>query len=110
MLGLGFDGVYRYNHDYIEKYMQLCMEKAIIENDIFTEPVAPPQKKKAFFQRQRKFTIRTAIIASAIFMLICFFINLGVFVNVTENYRGLLRRTAIDSAPRTYIQTEGGSQ
>ena len=109
MLGLGFDGVYRYKHDYVEKFMRVCMEKAVIDNDIYSEPIVPPPKKKPFFQRRRMLTVRTALIASAVFMVICFIINLVIFSNTTENYRILLERTAADSVPRTYIQSARGN-
>jgi type VI protein secretion system component VasF len=100
MLGLGFDGAYRYKHDYIEQCMRLCMEKTLIDYDIYSEPVISPPKKKHFFERRRKFTIRTALIMSAVFMIVCFIVNLTVFINTTENYRDVLKRTADDSVPR----------
>ena len=95
MLGLGFDGVYRYKQDNIEQYMRLCMEKAVVDTDIYSEPVSPPPKKKPFFRRQRRFTVRIALIASAVFMAICFIINLAVFSNTTKHYRDVLRQTAL---------------
>ena len=108
MLGLGFDGAFRYNNKYIEQCMKLCMEKASIDFDIYSEPIVPPVKKKSFFLRQRKLNIRTALIASAVFMLICFIINIVTFSNATDNYRQILRRTADDSIPRIYSAVEGG--
>jgi type VI protein secretion system component VasF len=110
MLGLGFDGVYRYNHKYIEQCMRLCMERAVVDTDIFSEPILPPPKKKPFFQQRRKFTVRTALIASAVFMAVCFVINLVVFINTTENYRELLKQTAADSSPRIYKPAEEGNR
>ena len=101
MLGLGFDGVYRYNNKYIEQCMRHCMSKAEIDFDIYTEPVITPAKKKPFFLQERKFTIKTALIASAVFMVLSFLINLIVFAGFTSNYRALLRRTVNDSIPRT---------
>ena len=107
MLGLGFDGVYRYNNKYIEQCMRLCMSKAVTDFDIYSEPLLPPVKKKPFFMLEKKFNVKTALIASAIFMVICFFINMIVFGNYTTNYRQLLKRTANDSIPRTvYNQPE----
>jgi type VI protein secretion system component VasF len=111
MLGLGFDGVYRYKQDNIEQYMRLCMEKSVIENDIYSEPIAPPQKKKKpFFQRRKGLTVRIALIASAVFMVVCFIINLTVFSNTTKNYREILSKTAADSSPQTYVPAEGGNR
>jgi len=109
MLGLGFDGAFRYNKKYIEQCMRLCMEKADTDFDIYFEPILPPAKKKAFFLKKRRFTIKIALIASGIFMLICFFINLVVFSSITGNYRQILRRTSADSIQHTYTTpTEGG--
>jgi len=108
MLGLGFSGIYRYKNNYVEQCMQLCMEKATVDNDIYSEPVFPPPQKKMFKQRRRKFTVHTAIIASAIFMVVCFIINLAVFFNTTKPYRELLQETAADASPRTYFQ--GGNR
>jgi type VI protein secretion system component VasF len=100
MLGLGFDGAYRYKREYVEQCMRLCMEKASTDYDIYSQPVVTPPKKKHFFERRRKlFTIRTALIASAAFMVLCFIINLVVFINTTENYRTILKKTADDSVP-----------
>jgi type VI protein secretion system component VasF len=100
MLGLGFDGAYRYNREHIAQCMRLCMEKAYIDYDIYAEPVLPAPKKKSAFHRRRKLTIRTALIASAVFMVVCFIINVAVFVSSTENYRAILERTADDSIPQ----------
>jgi type VI protein secretion system component VasF len=98
MLGLGSDGAYRYNHKYIEQCMRLCMERAVIDYDIYSEPVVPPPKKKTVFNRQRKLGIRIALIASAVFAVVCFIINLTVFSNTTKNYREILKRTVSDSS------------
>jgi type VI protein secretion system component VasF len=111
MLGLGFDGAFGNNKKYIEQCMRLCMEKAVVDFDIYSEPILPPAQKKHFFLRQRKLTVRTALIASTVFMLVCFIINIFVFSSTTENYRELLKRTAADSIPRTYYNPErGGSR
>jgi type VI protein secretion system component VasF len=102
MLGLGFDGAYRYKQKYIEQCMKLCMEKAIVDYDIFSEPIMPPVQKKPFFLRQRKLTVRVALIASAVFMVICFIINLLVFANTSESYRHILKQAVADSLPSAY--------
>ena len=107
MLGLGFDGINRYNKKYIEQCMRLCMEKAVIDFDIYTEPILPHVKKKSFFLQKRKFTVKTALIICAVFMVISFFINLIVFSNTTEQYRQLIKDTADGSVPRAYSIDEG---
>ncbi|MDR2483028.1 MAG: DotU family type IV/VI secretion system protein [Treponema sp.] len=99
MLGLGFDGAYRFNHKHIEQCMRLCMERAALDYDIYTEPVIPPAKKKPFFARRRIFTIRAALIVCAVFMVLCFIVNLAVFIDTTEPYREVLKQTAADAAP-----------
>jgi type VI protein secretion system component VasF len=99
MLGLGFDGVYRFNQKYIHQCMRLCMEKTRAAYDIYAEPLVPPPQKKSFFRRRRVFTARTALIAGAVFMTICLIINLAVFAGATKNYRALLEKTAADSVP-----------
>jgi len=110
MLGLGFDGVYQYNRKYIEQCMLLCMEKAATDFDINSEPVLPSVKKKPFFKRQRKFSVRVALIASAIFMLVCFIINIVIFADTTENYRELLKQTSADASPQVHIPIKGGNR
>jgi type VI protein secretion system component VasF len=99
MLGLGFDGAYRYNHEYIEDCMRLCKEKAAFDYDIYKEPIVVIPEKKHFLKQRRKLTIRNMLIASALFMALCFIINLFVFINVTDNYRSILKRAANDSMP-----------
>jgi len=111
MLGLGFDGAYRYDHKHIEQCMRLCAERAAAsgDTDIFTEPVLPQHRKKSFFTlRRRKLTVRTALIAAAVFMVIGFITNLVVFANTTKNYRDLLKQTAIDSVPQAFSPAQGG--
>ncbi|MCL2271028.1 MAG: DotU family type IV/VI secretion system protein [Treponema sp.] len=110
MLGLGFDGVYQYNRKYVEQCMLLCMEKATTDFDIGSEPVLPPVIKKPFFKRQRKLTVRVVLIASAVFMLVCFIINIVSFANATENYRGLLKQTSSDASPQVHIPIQGGNR
>ncbi len=100
MLGLGFDGAYRFNRNYIEQCMQLCMEKIAIDFDVYSEPIAVLPPKKRALKRRNRFTVRTALIAGAVFMAICFIINLVTYINGTENYREILKRTADDSVPR----------
>jgi type VI protein secretion system component VasF len=99
MLGLGFDGAYRFNQKYIRQCMRLCMEKARAAYDIYTEPLVPLPTRKPFFRRRRIFTVRLALIASAVFMAICLIINLAVFAGATKNYRVLLEKTAADAVP-----------
>jgi type VI protein secretion system component VasF len=108
MLGLGFDGVYRYNNKYIEQCMRLCAERAMSGgDDIYSEPVLPQKKRKPFFKRHGRFSVRTALIASAVFMVIGFIINMVIFIDNTKNYRELLKRTTADSLQMIYSPPEG---
>jgi len=111
MLGLGFDGAYRYNQKYIEQCMRLCAEKAAVDDtDIFSGPFLPQTRKKRFFARRGGFTIRKALIASAVIMLIGFIVNLTVFIVTTKNYRELLKRTVVDSLPWVNSPVEEGEK
>ncbi|MFP3040552.1 DotU family type IV/VI secretion system protein [Treponema primitia] len=101
MLGLGFDGAYRYNQQYIEQCMRLCMEKAVIEYDVYSEPITTFPKKNLFHRRQGKLNIRAALLACALFLLAGFIVNLVVFFDITENYRTVLEKTAEDSTAGT---------
>lgn len=105
MLGLGFDGAYRFNQKYIRQCMRLCMEKARTDYDIYAEPVLPLPKRKPFGKRQRILTVQLALLISAVFMAVCLIINLAVFSGATKNYRALLERTAAHSAPQAVPQT-----
>jgi type VI protein secretion system component VasF len=100
MLGLGFDGAYRFNRNYIEQCMRLCMEKTAIDFDVYSEPIAAPPQKKRIFKRRNRLTVRAALIAGAVFMVICFIINLVTYISATENYREIIKRAADDSVPR----------
>ncbi|MDR3173947.1 MAG: DotU family type IV/VI secretion system protein [Treponema sp.] len=100
MLGLGFDGAYRFNRNYIEECMRLCMEKTVVDFDVYSEPIAAPPPKKHAFKRRNRLTVGAALIAGAVFMVICFIINLVSYSDATENYREILKRTADDSVPR----------
>ncbi|MDR2480861.1 MAG: DotU family type IV/VI secretion system protein [Spirochaetaceae bacterium] len=104
MLGLGFDGAYRYDRGYVSQCMLQCRQKA--DFDIYSEPVLDPPPKKHFFTRQRRFTVRNALIASAIFMVICFMINLISFISNTRRYQSVLDKTADDSRPTLEFQRD----
>jgi hypothetical protein len=78
--------------------MQLCREKSRAGFDISVEPLTPPPKKKSFFQRRRGWTLRTTIIAAAVFMALCFLINLAVFAGTTQKYRAILEKTQSTAA------------
>jgi type VI protein secretion system component VasF len=98
MLGLGFDGAYRFNHNYIEQCMRLCMEKTPIDYDVYSEPITAHPQKSHSFKRRNRLSVRIALLGSAVFMVICLIINLVVYINTTKNYREILKKNADDSA------------
>jgi type VI protein secretion system component VasF len=101
MMGLGFDGMHRGNHAYIQHCMALCARQGGAEFDIFSEPiVSEAPKKKGIFTRRKRLGVRFAIIASAIFMAGCFIFNLAAFLQTTSEYRAVLSKTVQDSIPR----------
>jgi type VI protein secretion system component VasF len=110
MLGLGFEGAYRYKREHIERYMQLCIDKAKNSYDTHAEGVLPLPKKRRGVLGGLRLNVRHALICSVIFMIISLIINLIVFNDVTENYRGVLRRTVEDSFPRTLYRPLSGEE
>jgi type VI protein secretion system component VasF len=101
MLGLGFDGVHRRNPAYIQHCMTVCNKKAVGQFNIFSEPIVPEApKKKGIFTRRRRPGIRFALIASALFMAVCFIFNLVTFLRTTSEYRTILSKTVQDSIPK----------
>ena len=100
MLGLGFDGMYRRNQDHIQRCLSLCAQKAGTELDIFSDPImAETKKKPGIFARSRRPGVAFALIASALFMAVCFALNLAVFIQNTAEYRRLLAKTVSASIP-----------
>jgi type VI protein secretion system component VasF len=101
MLGLGFDGIHRKNQAYIQHCMYTCSQKGAADFDILSEPILPAtQKKKSIFARRRRLTVRFAMIASAVFLVICFVFNLVTFMRTTSVYRDVLTKTVQDSIPK----------
>jgi type VI protein secretion system component VasF len=99
MLGLGFDGVHRKNQAYIQHCMAACVQKAA-DFDIFAEPIlGEASKRRGLFTRRRRPDVRFALIASALFMALCFIFNMVTFLQTTKSYRDLLSKTVQDSIP-----------
>jgi type VI protein secretion system component VasF len=100
MLGLGFDGVHRKNRAYIQHCMTVCAQRTAAEFDILSEPILPETpKRKGIFTRRRRPDVRFALIASALFMVVCFIFNMVTFLQTTAGYRALLSKTVQDSIP-----------
>lgn len=102
MMGLGFDGIYKNDRDFIEKRMRVCMTR-MRGTDITTEPLTPltdtpdrcaPQKSKSFF-----FNLRFAAVVAGILLVIAMAANITAFVQATANYRAALSEATDASIP-----------
>jgi type VI protein secretion system component VasF len=108
MLGLGFDGVYRSDREHVRRCMELCAAKAkgYGQFDLSTQPILGGTGKKRGASKKRSWlTVRVALAASFVFMLICFIINLVVFSESTSSYREVLSRAAADVIPKSIIRS-----
>ncbi|MDR2483773.1 MAG: DotU family type IV/VI secretion system protein [Treponema sp.] len=104
MLGLGFDGIHRSDHEYVEQRIKQCAGKLPIDFNVYAEPLVNlPSKKLRPFKMRRILTIRFGLILSFLFMVICFVINLTVFKDTTSSYRTILSAAAIDAVPKSKI-------
>jgi type VI protein secretion system component VasF len=106
MLGLGFDGIHRSDHEYVEQSMKRCAAKIPLDFNVYAEPLVHiPQKKLRPFKMRRILTLRLGLILSFLFMVLCFVINLTVFRDTTSSYRQILSTAAIDAVPKSKIYT-----
>lgn len=107
MLGLGFDGIYRNNPEYIERRMKVCasrfsQDKFDVSNEVIT-PVSitalqTEQGKKANPIK----TVKSALIFCAVFMIAAFAVNLSAFLNATEPFRRTLFVATDSAVPKAY--------
>ncbi|MDR2864889.1 MAG: DotU family type IV/VI secretion system protein [Spirochaetaceae bacterium] len=104
MLGLGFDGDRRSDPSYIENCMKRCASKINDSFDIRNETIVSSiEKERAAGKKKRRSTppLLTAIVLAGIGAFLCFMINLGSFLNVTERFRQVLAKTAEDAVPQS---------
>jgi type VI protein secretion system component VasF len=108
MLGLGFDGIYRSDPGYIRGCMKRCADRFPDDIDIYSEPIVTvnPEKrmgKKKWFSIFSIFSVRSAIVISLVFMVVCFLINFFTFSKTTATYRQLLTSTSLSTVPQEAI-------
>ncbi|MDR3334666.1 MAG: DotU family type IV/VI secretion system protein [Treponema sp.] len=102
MLGLGFDGDHRSDYGYIETCMKRCAAKAPDDFNVQAEPlVAVPVKKRPPFKRPRLLPVHIALIASLVFMVLCFGINFSSFMKTTQRYRHVLSTATENAIPKS---------
>ena len=106
MMGLGFDGIYRDDPAYIERRMKVCSSRfSQSKFDVSSEKLTPVsagqhgksvEKKTSFFR-----SVKFMIIFCFLFMVICFGINLSVFLNTTKDFRHALDVAVENAVPKT---------
>ncbi|GHV91802.1 hypothetical protein AGMMS50268_23050 [Spirochaetia bacterium] len=105
MLGLGFEGIYHNDREYIENTMKRCSEKFSEALDIQAEPLVQiSAEKKILVPDQRRLVkiVRGVLLASAIFFFVSLVVNVVGFSRATADYRDVLSRvvkSAIPGAP-----------
>jgi type VI protein secretion system component VasF len=102
MLGLGFEGIYRNNPEYLEDALKRCGEKFPEALDIQSEPlVSVFPEKKQLAPRRPGFVkaVWGTLIFSALFALIALVVNLVSFGGATSEYREALSRAEKSSIP-----------
>jgi len=93
MLGLGFDGMYRGDPDYIAADMRRIAGELEEFLDIKTEPLAMPSlEQKALVKRHRGFLkgVCCAVAASFLFLILSLILNVVSFGKASGDYRKAL--------------------
>ncbi len=107
MIGLGFDGIYRGNPEYIERRMKVCASrfsrsKFDVSDEMIT-PVDVENLKSAHAKKTNPFkTVKCALAVCAAFMVFGFAVNLSAFLNATDEFRRTLFVAAESAIPQTY--------
>jgi type VI protein secretion system component VasF len=102
MLGLGFEGMYRSNPEYLEEALKRCGEKFPESLDIQSEPlVSISPEKKQLAPRRPGFAraVWGVLIFSALFALVSLLINVTSFGKATAGYREALSRVEESAIP-----------
>jgi type VI protein secretion system component VasF len=102
MLGLGFEGVYRGNPEYLEEALKRCGEKFPEALDIQSEPLVSISLEKRQLAPRRPGFVKAVwgtLIFSALFALISLLVNLVNFGRATAEYRDALSQTEKSSIP-----------
>jgi type VI protein secretion system component VasF len=104
MLGLGFNGDKKNDPGYIENCMKRCSAKGGGSFDVYNEPLVPPAGRARPDETDKLKTSRpllAAMILAGVVTLVCFAINLGSFLDVTERFRAILTETAENAVPQS---------
>lgn len=107
MLGLGFDGIYRNNPEYIERRMKVCASRFSQEKfDVSSEIITPVSTAALQTEEGKKInpfkTVKCALTLCAVFMGIAFAVNMSAFLNATEPFRRALFVAADSAVPKAY--------
>lgn len=107
MLGLGFDGIYRNNPEYIERRMKVCasrfsQDKFDISSEVIT-PVSTAALQTEGVKKNNPFkTVKCALVLCAVFAVVAFAVNMSAFLNATEPFRRSLFVAADSAVPKAY--------
>ncbi len=107
MLGLGFDGIYRNNPEYIERRMKVCasrfsQDKFDISSEVIT-PVSMAALQTEGVKKNNPFkTVKCALVLCAVFAVVAFAVNMSAFLNATEPFRRSLFVAADSAVPKAY--------
>jgi type VI protein secretion system component VasF len=102
MLGLGFEGIYRGNPEYLEEALKRCGEKFPEILDIQNEPLVSISLEKRRLAPRRPGFVKIVwgtLIFSALFALVSLVVNLVSFGKATSEYREALSRVEKSSVP-----------
>ena len=106
LMGLGFDGCYRGNADYIERRMKLCATRFPEGGNIGTESLFASAAFSPNEIRKKSGRFVYYIMAAALlFALASFIYNYYMFKQDTASYRSALL-DAVDKARPVYVRTE----
>lgn len=109
LMGLGFDGAFSNDKEYVERRMRLCairfsMPESITPDNLFEMPAALPEKRSG-----KSRTLAAAFIVTVIFALGAFAFNLYEFRKASANYKDAVHN-AVQKASPAYVdmpQTHG---
>lgn len=105
LMGLGFDGCYHGNPDYVERRMKLCATRFSLGDDIGTGLLFIPSASPETETRRKGRSVYYILAAAVLFLLASFVCNYYMFKKDTASYRGALLNAA-DKAHPIYVGAE----